>query len=110
MTCNMRALTMYQRMTGANPFELDKLTEEQKAMYDITVGWCMLSKEDQDAVSIDELMESIDTMEKQAEFSHAVANELMRFYKSEPGDADKTDRHDNENDNDDDKDKYEKNA
>lgn len=111
LTCNMRALITYQRLTGSNPFDLEHMTDDQKVMYDITVGWCMLSAADQDAVSIDELMDSIDTFEKQAAFSKAVAEELTRFYKSEPGDSDMTDRHEvKSGEEGEDKDKYEKNA
>lgn len=115
MTCNLRALTSYQRVSGCNPFDLEHMTDDQKALYDATMGWCMLSSEDQDALPIEVMMEKIDTLDKQVEFSNAVAAELTRFYKSEPGDKDMTDRHDvsdahRANDNDNENEKYEKNA
>lgn len=109
LTCNMRALVTYQRVTGVNPFDLDSHNDEQKAMYDFVMGWSMLSKADQDEVQLDDIMESLDTMQKQHEFSEAVAAELTRFYKNEPGDADTTDRHPIDESEHDDAPEYEKN-
>lgn len=93
LTCNMRALVTYQRVTGVNPFDIESHNDEQKAMYDYVMGWSMLPAADQDEVQLDDIMESIDTLEKQQEFSTAVSEELARFYKNEPGDKDETDRH-----------------
>lgn len=93
LTCNMRAMVTYQRVTGVNPFDIEHHDDNQKAMYDFVMGWSMLPAADQDEVSLDDIMEDLDTMQKQQEFSSAVADELTRFYKSEPGDKDETDRH-----------------
>lgn len=112
LTCNMRALVTYQRVTGVNPFDIESHNDEQKAMYDYVMGWSMLPAADQDEVQLDDIMESLDTLQKQQEFSTAVAEELARFYKSEPGDKDETDRHEVNAGDDDGEggDKYKKNA
>lgn len=112
LTCNMRAMVIYQRITGVNPFDTDSHNDEQKYMYDFVIGWSMLPDADQEEVAINDIMEDIDTMKKQHEFSSAVTDELLRFYNSEPGDADDTDRHEVESNDDEDdaEDKYKKNV
>lgn len=114
LTCNMRALMTYQRVTDLNPFDIESHTNEQKEMYDYIMGWCMLPAADQEEVQIEDILDSIDTLEKQNEFSTSVAAELERFYKSEPGDKDETDRHEVEGEQEDkepgEPDKHAKNA
>lgn len=115
ITCNMLALVSYQRISGCNPLDIANASDEQKAMFDITMGWCMLPTKEQEEISIDEFSQSIDTVEKQMEFSKAIVEELNRYYHVEPGDADQTDRHEVDVEEEDDKqegepDKYEKNV
>ena len=78
---SMAAAVNFEKMTGSSALELSQFQNNEITPV-VSLGYCMLlaANDEKDVPALQELLNSIDTLQKMTDFLQAVAAEVQEFY------------------------------